>query len=49
MYGWRVAPRRRGDEIPLDVALGGRVERAVLDLIAGDEDSAGVEELAEAA
>jgi hypothetical protein len=40
---------RGQDEIPADVALDGRVERAVPDLIAGDEDSAGLEELAEAA
>jgi DNA topoisomerase-1 len=37
------------DEIPADVVLHGGVERAVLDLIAGDEASPGVEELAEAA
>jgi hypothetical protein len=36
-------------EIPSDVALGGGVEAAVLDLIAGDEDSAGVEEMPVAA
>jgi DNA topoisomerase I len=33
------------DETPSDVALDGRVERAVLDLIAGDEESPVVEEL----
>jgi DNA topoisomerase-1 len=36
-------------ETPSDVALDGRVERAVLDLIAGDEDSPVVEEIEVAA
>ena len=37
------------DETPSDVALDGRVEEAVLDLLEGDEDSSGVEELPAAA